>query len=152
MISPRYFGCSSYSDMIDKLKDGQALWCEPFDITLQTVGGENLTVYTSFRKFFGMVTEVTFENLFSVTEDSVQVAIMTGLAFQEEKGYFKGFKLVCESQGGSVPLTPDTLQEAVQKLAEARSAEPGEDIYIEPTLKDSCLVRCITGKIFGSNP
>lgn len=145
MISPEYFECESYAHMKESLEKGRELFCEKYDITITPLGGDNLTVYTSIKKMMGMATEVTFENLFSLTEDSIQVAIMTALTVQADDDQFDEFRIVRKSQPEVPVFAFRSLQEAVNGLADARNAEPSEAIYMEPVLK-----RGFFGKLFGS--
>lgn len=148
MISPEYFECASYAEMKEVLEKGQCLWCEAFDITLKPLGGGNLTIYTSFKKAFGFVTEVTFENMFSLTEDSIQTAIMEALGFQEEKGHFNSFHVVCYDQSPPLLCHMGNLQNSVSRLVQVREYRPTDEIYLEPILKDRGLVGSFLKRIF----
>ena len=145
MISPRYFDCSSYAEMLSKLIAGQTLRCESLGISIKADSGHSMTVYASSQTWFGIFRRIDSTSRFPLTEDGVQVAIMTALYNQQGNGYLKGVKVVRESQGPPRVLFTGSMKNAEPLLVEIRNELPDDSIYLEPVLKTGFL-----GKLFGS--
>lgn len=149
MISPGHFDHDSYEDLIREIEDKSFCGSLKFDVFLYRVSEDTLEATTSERKLTGRIVEVNMGTTFAITVESIQIAIMTVLAYQEGKGRFEGFRVVSETRPRILSGHIKVLRKAVNELAEARKAYPFEAIYLEPIQKERQVFRAFLNKIQG---
>lgn len=148
MISPGHFNQTSYEDLIREIEDKSFCGSLKFDVFLYRVSEDTLEATTSERKPTGRIVEVNMNTSFAITVESIQIAIMTVLAYQEGKGCFEGFRVVSETHPRILADRIETLQQAVNLLADHRKSHPDEAIYLVPVFRDRRILRSLAKKFF----